>query len=162
VYHVPLTDVRLLRRARSYLYAIVWEDWWSNRCDTFSQASEVNRLDVLALIQALLTANHNNRVYGSIRQNTTAITFFGTPHRGGNGATLGEIVANIASFCAGSGRNDLVKSLRKDSKFLVQLNADFKHLYEDFEYLSIVETKGPFKLPVRMVRLLVLFRAHTD
>lgn len=101
-------------------------------------------------LQALLTANLNRR-FGSIQRSTSAIVFFGTPHRGGNGATLGQIAVNIVGFFTGSGRNDLVKSLQKNSPFLAHLTADFKHVYEDFNYLSIVETRGMLRVPPRTV-----------
>ena len=100
--------------------------------------------------QALLTATLNSR-FSSIRQSTSAIVFFGVPHRGGNGATLGQILSNTARIVTGSDKNDLVKSLQKGSSFLTHLTADFKHLHEDFDYLTVVETRGLLKAPFRSV-----------
>ena len=84
--------------------------------------------------------------------------FFGTPHRGGNGATLGQIAVNVARVLTSSDVNDLVTSLQKNSTFLAHLTADFKHIYEDFNYLSIVESRGRFRAPVRTVSFSLPFR----
>lgn len=85
----------------------------------------------------------------SSRRTTAAVVLFWTPHRGGNGATLGQLAANIVRLFTGGDRNELVKSLQKDSLFLAHLTADFKHMYEDFDYLSIVETRGMLRGPPR-------------
>ena len=77
--------------------------------------------------------------------------FFGTPHRGGNGATFGQFAVNVVRVFTGSDRNDLVRSLQRNSPFLAHLTADFKHIYEDFNYLTIVETKGILKAPLPTV-----------
>ena len=108
-------------------------------------------------LQALLTANLNRR-FSSIRHSTSAIVFFGTPHRGGNGATFGQFAVNVVRLFTNSVRNDLVNSLQKSSPFLAHLTADFKHIYEDFNYLSILETRGILKTPPRMVCRQLYFR----
>lgn len=63
--------------------------------------------------QALLLAKHNDRVYERLRQNTKSIVFFATPHRGGNGTTIGQIAVNVVKFFTGNLKNDLVESLQK-------------------------------------------------
>ena len=109
----------------------------------------LNAVQILIFLeQALLTASLN-RPYASIRQNTRAIVFFGTPHRGGNGATLGQHATNVVRFFTGSDRNDLIRSLQRNSLHLAHLTADFKHICEDFNYLSIVETRGVLRTPIR-------------
>jgi hypothetical protein len=72
------------------------------------------------------------------------------PKRGGNGTTLGQIAVNAVTFFSGS-RNDLVESLKKDSKYLAHLSADFAHQNEDYNFLSVVETRGMLKTPIRTV-----------
>jgi hypothetical protein len=101
--------------------------------------------------QALLLAKHNDRVYGQLRQNTKSIVFFATPHRGGNNTTIGQIAVNVVKFFTGNLKNDLVESLQKNSKTLAQLSADFSHQYEDYNFVSVVETKGLIKAPFRTV-----------
>ncbi|KAI9768271.1 MAG: hypothetical protein M1839_004165 [Geoglossum umbratile] len=105
----------------------------------------------LVIKQALVLAKQNDRVYSQLRNRTKAIVFFATPHRGGNGTTLGQIAVNASTFFSGNLRNDLVDTLRKDSKYLAQISADFAHQYEDYEFLSVVETKGLMKAPIRTI-----------
>ncbi|MCJ1388782.1 hypothetical protein MMC18_001632 [Xylographa bjoerkii] len=104
---------------------------------------------------ALVSAKQNDRVYGAIREKPKALVFFGTPHRGGNGTTLGQIAANVAKFFTGHSRNDLIESLGKSSKFLAHLTADFAHQYEDYEFLSVVETRGLINAPIRTMQVVV-------
>lgn len=80
------------------------------------------------------------------------IAFFATPHRGGNAATLGDVVAKAASFVMGSGRNDMIKNLKKESKVLAQLTADFSHQYEEFQFLSVVESIDLLQAPMNPIR----------
>ncbi|KAL8819729.1 MAG: hypothetical protein Q9191_007669, partial [Dirinaria sp. TL-2023a] len=100
---------------------------------------------------ALVLAKQNDRVYASIRLSTRAIVFFGTPHRGGNGTTFGQTAANVVKFFTGNRSNDLIDTLKSSSKYLAHLTADFAHQYEDYEFLSIVETKGILRAPLRTV-----------
>ena len=115
-----------------------------------SSASASYRPILKVTSKALLTA-HLNRRFESIRRITYGIVFFATPHRGGNGATIGQVAANVARIVTGSDRNDLVKSLQKNSPFLAHLTADFKHISDDYSYLSIVESRGIFRAPFRTV-----------
>ena len=100
--------------------------------------------------KALLTA-HLHRRLESIRRDTYGIVFFATPHRGGNGATIGQVTANVARIITRSDRNDLVKSLQKNSPFLAHLTADFKHISDGYNYLIVVESRGIFRAPFRTV-----------
>jgi hypothetical protein len=105
-------------------------------------------------------AKQNDRVYGKILNSTKAITFFATPHKGGNGASLGERAANIIKFFTGNLRNDILKLLNGHSKHLANLTADFAHQYEDYQFLTVSETLGLAKKgPVRTVSHRK--RAHT-
>jgi len=101
--------------------------------------------------QALLLAKHNDRIYGELRNVTKALVFFATPHRGGNGTTIGQIAVNAVRFFSGNLHNNLVASLKKSSKYLAQLSADFSHQYEDYDFLSVVETRGMMRAPLRTV-----------
>jgi hypothetical protein len=83
---------------------------------------------------------------------TRSIVFFAVPHRGGNGTTIGDVVASAVSYLSGGGRNDLIKSLSKSSKPMAYLSADFGHQYEDYQFLSIIESQPLLKLPMNPTR----------
>jgi hypothetical protein len=96
-------------------------------------------------------AKQNDKVYGDLRKSTRALVFFATPHRGGNGASLGDRAASIVTFFTGNLRNNILELLNKSSKHLADLTADFSHQYEDYHFLTISETLGLMKAPVRTV-----------
>jgi hypothetical protein len=75
-------------------------------------------------------------VYGELLRSTQGITFFATPHRGGNGATLGRVAAKALSFMSGYGRNDLVKSLKKKSKTFSVVFGGFRPPTRRFPFLE--------------------------
>lgn len=68
------------------------------------------------------------------------IVFFGTPHRGGNGASLGSIAASIARFCLRNVDNSFLESLKKDGLFANELINDFQGQLENYYVLSFYET----------------------
>jgi hypothetical protein len=89
----------------------------------------------------LVTANNNNRNYGDIRQSTKGLVFFGTPHRGGNGAKLGNIVAKAITAITGAGSNDLLTYLDRDSPLAQNVHEDFSHQLPDYQCVSFFETR---------------------
>ncbi|KAH6706632.1 Alpha/Beta hydrolase protein [Leptodontidium sp. MPI-SDFR-AT-0119] len=114
------------------------EDAPSNRPIIFIGHS----LGGLVIKQALINATHNSHQYGSIKQATYSLVFFGTPHQGGNRVPLGKVAANITTAVTGSVRNDLLKSLSKDSVLTQNTNDDFRHYWDDYQVLSFYETKA--------------------
>jgi hypothetical protein len=67
------------------------------------------------------------------------VVFFGTPHRGGNAASLGGAVASIARFCLRNPPNSLMESLQ-GSHFASELVEDFRALLESYYFISFYET----------------------
>jgi hypothetical protein len=70
------------------------------------------------------------------------IVFFGTPHRGGNHAQAGNVVARIARAILRSENNSLIEALRKDTFFSNIGRKDFQEGIEDFYYISFYEDKA--------------------
>jgi hypothetical protein len=70
--------------------------------------------------------------------------FFGTPHQGGNLASLGNIAASIARLCLQNPPNSFIEALEKDCLFADELVRDFREQLEDYYILSFYETL-PFK-----------------
>jgi len=67
--------------------------------------------------------------------------FFGTPHQGGNGATLGRVTANIISAIGGTVTNNLLRYLEKHSVLTQNLNEDFSYQQEDYRVVTFFEAR---------------------
>lgn len=55
------------------------------------------------------------------------------------------------AFFTGNLRNDMLKLLNQSSKHLANLTVDFSHQYEDYQFLTVSETLGLVKAPVRTI-----------
>jgi hypothetical protein len=92
------------------------------------------------------------------------LVFFGTPHRGGNHATVGEKVAKLYTTMARDPPNDLVKSLRQSSDIATKRYEQFRHKLEDFLIISCFETMpyskaaGLVSAPLQIAPLLLTFK----
>lgn len=115
-------------------------------------SSQFPKLTIYRFVQALVLAKQNDTTYGEVLRATRSIVFFAVPHRGGNGTTIGDVVASAMSYLSGGGRNDLIKSLKKSSKLLAYLSADFGHQYEDYHFLSVIESQPLFRVPMNPIR----------
>lgn len=78
--------------------------------------------------------------YAPVTKTTYGMVFFGTPHRGGNNAGLGEVIASIARFALRKPTNDYLNVLRHNSFLAEVLRKNFKPLQDDFHVLSFFET----------------------
>lgn len=90
--------------------------------------------------QALVTAK-NDETFASLRKNTYGLVFFAVPHQGGHGANLGKIAKNLVTSLSGNSRNDLVESLEKNSLSQENQATLFKHQLEDYQIISVYETR---------------------
>jgi triacylglycerol esterase/lipase EstA (alpha/beta hydrolase family) len=90
-----------------------------------------------AIINAYVSGNY----YKSIHDGTRGVVFFGTPHRGGHGATLGDHMAKICRAVSGDVRNNIMEALRKDSMFASDINKDFARRARalDLRVLNFIE-----------------------
>lgn len=72
----------------------------------------------LLIKQALINA-HNNPKYTPIKDATTGLAFFATPHHGGDGmvVSLGGVVAKIATTVGFQKGDDVLETLKKGSIF---------------------------------------------
>ncbi|VUC28876.1 unnamed protein product [Clonostachys rosea] len=87
-------------------------------------------------------ASHGSlQPHRSIALSTHAIIYMSTPHQGGNGAQLGQMLANIASVFVPAD-DHLIRHLRQDSEWLKHLSRDYgricdafvtKFAYEEYE-----------------------------
>lgn len=75
--------------------------------------------------KAIINAYISGDYYESIHNATRGVVFFGTPHRGGHSATLGDRMAKICRVVSGDVRNNITEALRTDSMFAGDINKDF-------------------------------------
>jgi hypothetical protein len=77
--------------------------------------------------------------HNSIHLSTFGIFFFGTPHQGGNGVTLGKIISNIVSLGLQTNRQ-LFDHLAKDSEWLEEQLDDYTNVSSEIETIFCYET----------------------
>lgn len=99
--------------------------------------------------QGLIRAS-TGTAYGSIKHMTRGIAFFGTPHRGGNHADLGTVIAGIAKAITGNVKNNFMQTLQKDSTIVQDIQELFEQQAHDYRIVSFFETK-PFNRHVGLV-----------
>jgi hypothetical protein len=75
------------------------------------------------------------------------IVFFGTPHRGGNGVSLGKTAVNIITAVSAEAKNTLLDSLAKNSEVLENITRNFRSQLEDYQFVSCFETRKVQKRP---------------
>lgn len=92
----------------------------------------------------------HGQAYKSILWSTRAIAFFGTPHRGGNRANLGRILADIALVLTGNIKNNFMETLQKNSTVAADIHELFKEQAQEYRIVSFYETV-PFKPGVGLV-----------
>lgn len=100
--------------------------------------------------QALVLAHEDDHLYGNILRATSAIVFFGTPHRGSNGADIGKTIGRVVNLClrasqmtgiAGSVRNDLLTVLGSHSQALGDLAISSRNRLRNMEVVTFCETE---------------------
>ncbi|KAI1765268.1 hypothetical protein GGR53DRAFT_490515 [Hypoxylon sp. FL1150] len=92
------------------------------------------------IVKRALVHSNNDKTYNAIRQATFGIAFFGTPHKGGNHADVGDVAAKIARAILGSPSNNFMSAL-KGSSAMNDTTRDFRQLLEEFQFLTFYETR---------------------
>ena len=70
------------------------------------------------------------------------MAFFGTPHRGGQNAKLGSVIANIVRNTLRHPDNNFMEAIKgKGSPFSNDLADKFRLLQQDYKILSFYETR---------------------
>jgi hypothetical protein len=69
------------------------------------------------------------------------LVFFATPHQGGNGASLGDVVAKIVNAAPGKPNNDLLDALKKNSIKARERFEQARHVFEKCLVVSFYEGK---------------------
>lgn len=83
---------------------------------------------------------HGNTVDLPTFEACHGIVFFGTPHGGGNRASLGDIAFNIARVVWGKKeQNSFMEALKGNSFFAEDHRDDFLQLSNNFQFISFYE-----------------------
>lgn len=75
----------------------------------------------------------------SIKLATYGIIFMGTPHQGGQGVKISEILLNLAKV-RGNTNDGLLKHLEEHSELLQTQNSEFTAISQDFDIKFVYET----------------------
>jgi hypothetical protein len=81
---------------------------------------------------------------------TVGIIFLGTPHRGSEKASYGEVLAKVATEVMHKPAPALVRALRANSEALMRLTTDFRFQMSQYQVCSFYEMK-----PMRIFSSLV-------
>ncbi|EJT74178.1 hypothetical protein GGTG_08023 [Gaeumannomyces tritici R3-111a-1] len=93
----------------------------------------------IVIKQALRMARNEPRLV-AVADNTKGIVFFGTPHRGTDAASWGELAAKLKSASYGTRpRSPFFKLLRSNSNDLMNLSEDFRPIAQNYALVSFVE-----------------------
>ena len=93
------------------------------------------------LVKQALVEARIDPLYKCLKASTYGLVFFATPHRGGEGAGVAKVAANICSAFTGQPRNKLLESLQSRS-LIRELSSDhFRHQLNDYEILSFIERR---------------------
>ncbi|KAI0423517.1 hypothetical protein F5Y09DRAFT_327184 [Xylaria sp. FL1042] len=82
-----------------------------------------------------------DETYEQIWELTFGLVFFATPHRGGNHAVFGDVVAEIARSMLRNPGNTFMATLKSDSHYLSTITDKIRQMLEDFQILSFYDTR---------------------
>lgn len=93
--------------------------------------------------QAIAQAQSGGKsgVYADLLDSVYGLVFFGTPHRGGDHTSLGDIAAKIAGSITNSKKNSLMEALKKNSFFAEAVKENFRNRLNDFLILTFYESR---------------------
>jgi hypothetical protein len=93
------------------------------------------------IVKRAIVHAKSDDTYEKIRTSTYSIVFFGTPHRGGNNAGLGNVAAKIVRIVSTNPGNTFMEALRANSLFADSMVDDFRQRLLDYHILSFYETR---------------------
>lgn len=102
----------------------------------------------LLIKQALINA-HNNPKYTAIKDATSGLAFFATPHNGGDSrlVSLGEVAAKIARHTGFQKGDDVLETLKRGSIFLETMQEHWRHQLLKYDILSFWGAKDNVRGP---------------
>ncbi|KAI1207035.1 uncharacterized protein F4807DRAFT_469797 [Annulohypoxylon truncatum] len=111
------------------------------------RATLIFRVSIINNSQALVQAKLDDS-YSSIFEATSLLIFFATPHQGGNGVEIGDIVANIVRISLGNIKNDLLTALKHNSPEAIKRFEQARHLPDKCNVINFYEGEQYGKLGI--------------
>ncbi|XDG07755.1 hypothetical protein ABKA04_007370 [Annulohypoxylon sp. FPYF3050] len=117
--------------------------------DSPDQAVAELDLGGIVVKAAMIEANIDT-MYRTIAEATKLLIFFATPHRGGNYANIGDVVASIVRTSIRRPNNGLLDALKKDSDTATMRFEQSRHIYERCNIVNFFEGEpyGNFEMIV--------------
>jgi hypothetical protein len=106
----------------------------------------------LLIKQALINAHNSTKLeYNLIKDDTTGLAFFATPHRGGNSTevALGNILATIAIGLGFKQGDNVLKTLKSEGTFSEIMYSQWKNRMPDYDILSFWGTNDNVSRPAQ-------------
>lgn len=104
----------------------------------------------MSIFQALILANEDDR-YQDILSATSAVLFFGTPHRGASGSSdMAKLIGNILNVCllvsgsrglTGTTQTHLLDTLSANSSALEDIATSFRNRSSNLDIITFYETE---------------------
>jgi triacylglycerol esterase/lipase EstA (alpha/beta hydrolase family) len=148
--HVPETRIFLYEYNSTAVYGKD-RDTFIGKANELLEAIRIERDDMesrpilflghsmggLLIKQALINA-YNNPKYTPIKDATTGLAFFATPHHGGNRVlvSLGSVVAKIATAIGFQKGDDVLETLKKGSIFSDTMLEHWRHQLLKYNIIS--------------------------
>jgi triacylglycerol esterase/lipase EstA (alpha/beta hydrolase family) len=148
--HVPETRIFLYEYNSTAVYGKD-RDTFIGKANELLEAIRIERDDMesrpilllghsmggLLIKQALINA-HNNPKYTPIKDATTGLAFFATPHNGGDRmlVSLGGMVAKIATALGFQKGDDVLETLKSGSIFSEIMQQHWRHQLLKYEFIS--------------------------
>lgn len=148
--HVPETRIFLYEYNSTAVYGKD-RDTFIGKANELLEAIRIERDDMesrpilllghsmggLLIKQALINA-HNNPKYTPIKDATTGLAFFATPHNGGDRmlVSLGGMVAKIATALGFQKGDDVLETLKSGSIFSEIMQQHWRHQLLKYDFIS--------------------------
>ncbi|KAF5246377.1 hypothetical protein FANTH_6893 [Fusarium anthophilum] len=105
-----------------------------------------------ALVKAELARVGHLEHFKAIKLSTYAVMFLGTPHQGGEGIPLAEVLRQISSITSYTNKKILNK-MERNSEWLQELQLDYNAISHEFKTIFFYET---MKMDVGIMSLLIV------
>ncbi|KAF5588729.1 Pfs domain protein [Fusarium subglutinans] len=105
-----------------------------------------------ALVKAELARVGHLEHFKAIQLSTYAVIFLGTPHQGGEGIPLAQVLRQISSIVSYTNKKILSK-MERNSEWLQELQSDYNAISQEFETIFFYET---IKMDVGIMSLLIV------